>query len=86
MEQASSTKECMCSSALLSQMLFLEEVVRGPTTARCCTLVFHGTDSSQVELAKPKVEPANDHLYATCEINTFPRLPSGPQFVLAPPK
>jgi hypothetical protein len=63
MEQACSTKECMCSSALLSQMLSLEEVVRGPTIARCRTLVFHGMDSSQVELAKPKVEPANDHLY-----------------------
>jgi hypothetical protein len=48
-------------------MLFLEEVVRGPTTARCCTSVFYGMDSSQVELAKPKVYPANDYLYTTCE-------------------
>jgi hypothetical protein len=53
-------------------------------------------DSSQVELAKPKVEPAMTTYIPTCKKNlkkeryvnkgTFPRVPGGPLFLLSPPK
>jgi hypothetical protein len=46
-------------------------VVRGPTRSNYSTIVYRGVELSQVERAKPKVEPADDHLIPIRKTKTF---------------